>query len=344
MTTVDIGIFAHNEQDTIGPFLNSLVGQTVFDDSAVNLQVYVLANGCRDDTVGQARAALAGFDPDISGRVTLNDLESPGKSRTMHRYIHEISRREADILCFMDADIVLPQADTLARMIAALQERPALQTFTSRPVKDIEHSQIPTGIIGKIIAASGGGLSDYRTAICGQLFMMRSPMARQIGLPAGLPVEDGFMRAMMLTDLLSNAEDFSRIDGDPEVFHVYESLRSIPALIRHQTRIVVGSAINSVLFAKIRRDAPNLPAAHDMLMQAAKDDGWLGQVLKQDLPKWPHGYVPFHFLVWRLQAFWARPEWRLRRIVLLIAGFGFDAVVYVFATARMLTRPVAGFW
>jgi len=344
MMRCDIGVFAHNEETCIAAFIDSLMAQSLFADPQCDVQVYILANGCTDGTVAAAQAACMAGPPDVAQRIAVIDWAEGGKSRTMHRYIHDQSRRDVDVLGFMDADIVLPEPDTLARMLTALKQRPELQTFTSRPIKDVAFHDMPTGFVGKIIAASGGGLTDFRTAICGQLFMMRAPMARQIGLPTGLPVEDGFMRAMMLTDLLSAPEALSRIDGDMEVFHVYESIRTIPELIRHQIRIVIGSAINAVLFAKLRAEAPTQAQAHDMLMQAANTDGWLGDVLRTALPRWPHGYVPLHFLTWRVREFFKRRDFSLRRWPLLVLGFGFDAVVYVGASLRMMLRPSDGFW
>ena len=56
------------------------------------------------------------------------------------------------------------------------------------------------------------------------------------------------------------------------------------ALIRHQTRIVVGSAVNAALFAHIRRNAPTEEQAHALLMKAAADPDWLGRVLKAVTP------------------------------------------------------------
>ncbi|MEY1556935.1 glycosyltransferase family 2 protein [Yoonia sp. R2331] len=343
-TTCDIGVFAHNEQDGIAALLGELARQDLFDDPILDLRVHILANGCTDATVGRANGAIAELPATVGNRIAVLDLELGGKSRTVHRFIHDIARRDATILGFMDADIVLPQADTIRRMIAALQDRPKLQAFTSCPIKDVVHDQLPTGLVGRIIGASGGGLADFKTAICGQLFVMRSAMARQIGLPAGLPVEDGFMRAMMLTDLLSAPENFDRIDGDEAIYHVYESIRTIPELIRHQVRIVIGSAINAVLFAKIRREAGDLDAAHALLMRAAVDENWLPDVIKAELPKWPYGYVPLHFLTWRVKAFFAGSQKSLRRFALLLLGFGFDFVVYVLASLRMMFRPSAGFW
>ncbi len=344
MTTFDLGIFAHNEADGIAALFDTLAAQDVFADADVDVRVVLLANGCTDQTVAIARAKVETLPAVVAARIEVFDFAQGGKSRTVHRFVQEVSRTDATVLGFMDADITLPRADTIRRMVEALRDRPALQTFTSCPVKDVVHDELPTGFVGKIIAASGGGLADFKTAICGQLYVMRSPMARQIGLPAGLPVEDGFVRAMMLTDLLTAPEDLTRIDGDEDIFHVYESIRTIPELIRHQVRIVIGSAINSVLFAKLRRETTTQAEAHEMLMTAADDPDWLGNVIKSDLPKWPHGFVPFHFLAWRITAFFRGGDKSLRRAALLILGFGFDAVVYVLASLRMMFRQSAGFW
>lgn len=342
MAALDIGIFAHNEAVRIGPLVADLAGQDLIRDPRADIRVLILANGCTDDTVAQARAAIAALnDPSVRDRIAVLDLPQPGKSRTVQRFIHDLSRPQADVLGFMDGDIHLPRSDTLARMLAMLDGRPELRVITSRPVKDVIHYDRPSGPVGRLIAAGGDGLTDWRRSICGQLFMMRAGFARRIALPEGLPVEDGFIRAMVLTDLLSGPQDLTRIDGDPEVFHVYESIRDIGALIRHQTRIVVGSAVNAALFAHIRRHAPTEEQAHALLMTAAADPAWLGRVLKDELPRAPHGYVPFDFLVKRLRR---GGQAGLKGKAVLVAGFGLDLLVWLRASLRMAFRPSAGFW
>jgi hypothetical protein len=339
---VDIGVFAHDEGATIGALVAELGRQALLLDPAADARVLILANGCTDDTVARAEAAVAALALPARDRIRVIELAQGGKSRTVHRFIHALSRPEAQVLGFMDADILLPRADTLARMVAALAERPGLRVFTSRPVKDVTHFGLKVGAVAGLIAAGGDGLTDWRKSICGQLFVMRAGAARRIGLPAGLPVEDGFLRAMVLTDLLSAPQDLSRIDGDPEVFHVYESIRGLGELIRHQTRIVVGSAVNAALFGRIRREAPDEPAAHRLLMAAAADEAWLGRVLREELPRAPHGYVPFDFLTKRLRR--SGGARGLRGMAVLAAGFGLDALVWLRAQIRMALRPSAGFW
>jgi hypothetical protein len=292
---------------------------------------------------GGCERAVAHSDP-VDPRWAVLDLPLPGKSRTVGAFIHTISRPEAQMFVFLDADCRLIERNTISRMVAALATRPELQVFTGRPVKDIVHSPRQLGFVERLIAAGAEQLTDYRKSIAGGLYCIRSEVARRIHLPVGLPVEDGFVRAMVLTDFLSEPEHFERIDGDPGVFFIYESIRTIPALVKHQTRIVVGSAINATLYGRIRRLAPTSAAAQAMLREAAQDDGWLARVLKEELPRAPFGYVPFHFLVKRLTRF----DWGLmrhpQRFAAFLGGLGLDTVAYVLATVRMMSGRAAGHW
>lgn len=344
MTILDIAVFAHNEDDHIGALIADLARQDVFARENLTLRILILANGCTDDTAATSRAAIAGLAPQVAAIFNVVDLPQGGKSRTGHRFIHEFSRPDTDLLGFMDADIRLPRTDTLRRMVDAMEARPELKVFTSRPVKDVHHDHKPTGPISKLIASGSGGLTNWRTSICGQLFVLRADMARRIGLPVGLPVEDGFIRAMTLTDLLSAPQDLSRIDGDPEVFHVYESIQLLGELLHHQTRIVIGSAINAAIFQKIRKEAPTEAAAHQLLMQAGADETWLPAVLRHQLPQRPYGYVPFDFLTKRFHVYQSREKKGLKETAILLVGLSMDAVVWVKATLKMRSGTGASYW
>jgi hypothetical protein len=187
-------------------------------------------------------------------------------------------------------------------------------------------------------------LDDWKTAICGQLYAMPAARARRFHLPIGLPVEDGFLRAMVLTDALMGPEDFGRIDGLDGLSHLYASERRIAALVRHQTRIVIGSAINFAAFEALR-GLPG-PERRAELMRAAADEGWLVRAIRARLPGWPFGFVPLHFLTKRLARLASHPRDLLRpkRVFLALVGFGFDAIVYVLAQYRMARGTGAGHW
>ena len=323
MLRVDLGVFAHNEGLGIAAMVAGLRAQTL--PAGVDLRLLVLANGCSDDTAARARGAGA----------EVADLDQGGKSRTWNRFVHDLSRPDADLLVFCDADITLPKPDALARLITTLAARPALWVLNSQPVKDATAPGAQT-LTGRLARKAAGGLDDWKTAICGQLYAMPTPRARAFHLPIGLPVEDGFLRAMVLTYHLTTPEDFTRIDGLDGLHHLYAGESSLRGLIRHQTRIVIGSAINAALFAHLQTLPPDARAKDCARM--ADDPAALPAVLAATLPRAPYGYVPFHFLFKRL----ARAH--LRRLPVAILGFGFDAIVYLRAQIAMLRGTGAGHW
>ncbi len=198
-------------------------------------------------------------------------------------------------------------------------------------------------MIDKAIAMSSETLNDWKTAICGSLYAMPSAKARLLHMPVGLAVEDGFLRAMILTDAMTMEEDFSRIDGG-DVFHVFASERSILALIKHQTRIVIGSAINTAVFTALHE----LPSSQrrTALANAAGQEDWLPNVIRSQLPRWPFGWIPLHFLTKRVGYISQQPRKLLhpRHVFVLLMGFGFDLVVYVNAQIKMARGTGAGHW
>lgn len=331
---IDIAVFAHNEEQNMQAMLETLARQDIFAQLGLSVHVMICANGCTDRTVEVAQSVIAGLVPPKNYEVL--DLPQGGKSRTWNYFVHDASRKDADFLIFCDADISIPEADMLRRLITFIQERPAIAAASSRPVKDIVHAPQKLSLSDKIIAAAGGTLNDWRKSICGQLYVMRAPVSRSFHLPIGLPVEDGFVRAMTLTDVFQGPEDLNRIDGDEGLLHVYKSERSARALIRHQVRIVIGSAINTPIYMLLAQ-SQNPPA---LLQAAAADPNWLHVLFRKELPR-RYGYVPLTFLTKRLNGFRAAS---LKRKIVIAIGFCFDALVYVIAQIKMARGQGVGYW
>ncbi|MGV8954713.1 MAG: glycosyltransferase [Cypionkella sp.] len=337
MITVDIGVFAHNEAAGIGDMVSRLAAQDILRVKDMKVRILVLANGCRDATVAVAQAAAR-------EGITVVDLPEGGKSRTWNRFVQTISRPEADALVFCDADIEFCDNGALQRLVRGLMRHPEVWVLNSQPIKDIVARPNGLSTTDKVIAAASGGLDDWRTAICGQLYAMPADKARRFRLPIGLPVEDGFLRAMVLTDALTEPEDLSRIAGAEGVSHIYTSERGIAGLIRHQTRIVIGSAINMCCFS-VLRSVP-AEARHAELKRAMLNDRWLPEVIRRELPRMPYGYVPPHFIVKRSARLLANAHDRVqpKRILLTLLGTGFDLMVYLRAQIAMARGVGAGFW
>lgn len=334
MLYVDIGVFAHNEAAGIAAMVARLAAQDILQSSGVSARVLILANGCTDATAALARnAAVPGIE--------IAELVQGGKSRSWNHFVHNLSRKEADVLLFVDADIEFSDPTALRRLAQGIAARPTLWVLNSQPIKDIVVRPQGLGRLDRMIALAGGGLDDWQKSICGQLYAMPSPRARLFHLPIGLPVEDGFLRAMVLTDALTFDGDLGRIDGLAGAFHIYASERSIGALIRHQTRIVIGSAINAACFAGLR----DLPAQERFaeLGRAAANEDWLPNLLRTRLPRLPFGYVPWHFLTKRLVRAVKGP-FGFKRLTIASVGFCFDCVVFLRAQIAMAKGTGAGHW
>jgi glycosyltransferase involved in cell wall biosynthesis len=335
MRRVDIGVFAHNEAAGIGAMIARLAAQDILRTEGVSARILVLTNGCQDSTLSLAQAAAAGT------MIEVVDLPLGGKSRTWNRFVHDLSRPAADVLIFVDADIEFRDDGALAEMLRNLG---GLWVLNSQPVKDTVVRPEGLSRMDRFVAAAAGGLDNWKTAVCGSLYAMPATIARRFHLPIGLPVEDGFLRAMVLRDAITGPEDFSRIDGLEGMFHVYGSERSLSALIRHQVRIVIGSAVNYACFGEL--DRLPLDQRHAELARAAGDEAWVARAIKTRLPEWPGGYIPLHFTTKRLVRAAQNPADLLRpkRVLITVLGFGFDLIVYLRAQWAMWRGTGAGFW
>ncbi|GIT89249.1 glycosyltransferase family A protein [Roseobacter sp. OBYS 0001] len=336
---LDVGVFAYNEAKGIAEFLENLLSQSAITSGEMDVQLFLLANGCTDDTADVARAII---DKQNHSNVKICELTASGKSRTWNTFVHEISRGDTDILAFLDADIVFSTPDVLAQLVEQIEKQPEAACIVSRPVKDLSFMTSELTFVEKLIASGDSADANWHKSICGQLYIMREQAARQIYLPIGLPVEDGFIRAMLLTDNLTKEEDFDRINGLASVFHIFEAERTISSLVRHQVRIIIGSAVNAAVFSFLRKLEPERRV--NALKEASRSESWLSEVLRQELPAWPHGWVPVHFLVKRTSNGLKTRGFGPAGLSKIILAFFFDLVVYVLAQARMMRGTGVGFW
>lgn len=336
---VAFGIFAHDEERDLPRLLDNLSAQDILRDPETALELHLLANGCTDGTVSVARAHE--ITPEMGKRFIVHDLAEPGKSRSWNRFVHELADPEADFLGFLDADIRLTDPTHLSRMVKRLARRPELSAFGSRPVADPAGATTP---VARAILRGGGTSDDWRRAICGQCYILRADVARRIHFPIGLPVEDGFLRAMLVTECFESAEVADRIDGDPTISHLFEPERSLFGYLRHQERIVVGSSVNTALFADLSAAPAGTRAQR--LAEAATDPGWVATRLRERLPTRRYGFVPWHFLFKRTTRMLrqvSRPA-DLARLVRLPVYFLLDFIVFLRAQMRLAKGIGTNFW
>ena len=118
-------------------------------------------------------------------------------------------------------------------------------------VKDLSEKAHKT-IIERLILAVSGTAHDNRTAIAGALYCVRYGILTKIWMPIGLPGEDGFLRAMILTENFTRDENLELIAFADGARHIFESERNIGGVFRHNIRLAIGTAINVLLFKHIR--------------------------------------------------------------------------------------------
>jgi len=339
MQVLDIGVFAHNEGKRIGPFLKSLSRQSVFRRD-FDVRLHILANGCTDDTVAVVTRLAPQYD--LESHIQIHDLSEGGKSRTWNRFTHDLSRSDAGMLVYCDADISFLTDDTIEKLCGFLTSHPDLVASSSYPIKDLALGEQSLTLVQKLIVSGASSREEARTAICGQLYAARSEDVRRVWMPVGLPVEDGYLRAMLLTRNFTENENTALISADPDIAHVYESERDISGLLRHQIRIVIGGAINLVLFDFLR-SVPHESRA-SAIEEVVDKEGWLGALLAKSLPC-RYGWVPVHFLIKRTQSAMTGGGWyRPGRLLKLLLGQTFDLIVWIAAQWKMARGSGAGFW
>lgn len=277
-----IGILAHNEENQIVKTLNSLRQQTVFqpDSPYSKIEVVVVPNGCSDRTdqicewifKTEAWTSLA---PQVTCRVEV--LAEAGKSNAWNAYIHGISDADAKYIFLMDADIEFNEPQTLERMLANLESTPEAWVAIDQPIKDVQIRKTK-GLMSNLSAQVSD--KDTSKVITGQLYCGRVDKLRQIWMPKGLAVEDGFLRAMILTDRFTGPEVFDRIAYTPGASHIYEAYTSVRSLLKHEKRIVVGTIVNQFIFDYFWRTcSPELDAGELVRQNNEKDPNWVEKLI-----------------------------------------------------------------
>lgn len=292
---ISIGILAHNESVSISTTLQSLFQQSLFNepDPPKSIEIIVVPNGCSDNTAEVSRTALTELvkqcaQPNVREQVC--EVAQPGKSNAWNLYVHKFSEPTADYLFLLDADIQFLDPNTLRYMIDCLETAPELWISVDNPVKDVSLKGKKNLMERLSVQVSKESLGDDNAPpICGQLYCGRAAKLRQIWMPPGLPVEDGFLLAMVNTDLFRSKEGFKRVKRAANASHLFEAYINIPSLLRHEKRLIVGSTLNAYLFGYLwancnsKQDAGSLIKHNNeqnphwlqgLIRQAIQDNGW----------------------------------------------------------------------
>ena len=344
---ISIAILAHNEAGNIQSTLKSLFQQTVFHDAAIasGVEVMVVANGCGDRTADIASASLARLAREISIPLlnwSVVEIPEAGKSNAWNLFVHEYADGNADLLCLMDADIQFLHECTVERAIAKLTEDSEIWVTTDLPVKDIQVNQRN----GWLERASLASPTPLTSALCGQFYCGRASVLRQIWMPKGLPVEDGFLRGMVLTDRFTGPEVERRVQRVEEASHLFEAYVDWRSLLRHERRLIVGDVINSLLFRYFWAECSPQQDAGDLVRRNnARDPNWLPRMLGDIADRRGGWLVPPRLLFRRFRKLRSHsPLGAIVRFPIVLSAFLTDLVLFVQANRQIQQGNGLGYW
>jgi hypothetical protein len=245
----------------------------------------------------------------------VENLVERGKINAWNQYVHRISHPHAGALVMMDADIILNHRETLWNMLECLRKDPEVSVAVDRPRKDLEFKSRPN-LMDRLSLAAAQGTAAAAGQLCGQLYCIRSSVARQIYLPRDLAAcEDGFLKWAVCTDLFSREPVSGRIRVAPNAEHIFEAYTSVREIFRNQQRQVIGQTLLHVLVDQYLKQLPansrgNLAGA---LREAEnRNPDWLKARLAEHLRQVTFSWQLYPFLAsQRFRSLWRLP-WKQR--------------------------------
>lgn len=352
---VSIGMLAWNEEACVGKTIESLFQQSVFSrqlesNPVSEWELVVVPNGCTDQTAAAAERAIQQHRPAFPGlRVSCSvmPLEAAGKSNAWNHYVHSFCRKDASLIVMIDADIEFAHADTLLHSIQAICENPSADVVVDLPLKDIARK--PQGTFFDQISLRASKIAlEGPPGISGQFYCARAAVLRNIWMPAGLSCEDGFLRAMVVTDLFRSDVDEGRVIRAPHAAHWYETPPDLWGTFRHEVRLVIGTAQNCYLtwdFLRFATDPQGPGAGHLIKGMFQADADWYAKLIHNAVRNRGWWVLPKGMLFRRFFRFRGRSfgEW-LKGMPLGLLSFFFDLPVFLVANRSLKKTGGVGYW
>ena len=285
---VSLGIFAWNEEAVIQRTLESLLAQSLFSRlamSGLRAEIILVLNGCTDRTAAVARQTFAQLCVETPGNPLswrVLDIPQQGKLNAWNQFVHSASAPEAEVLFMMDADIQIHLADTLWNMLQTLERDADASVAVDQPCKHLAFTS-RKGLRERLSLGSAEMTQAAPAQLCGQLYAIRAKVARSIYFPKDLAAcEDGFLKALVCTDILKHEVWPQRIQVAPEAAHTFEAYTSPAAILRNQKRQIIGQTLVHLLIDKHLKtlSEPERQNLSDTLERKDRlDPDWLKRLL-----------------------------------------------------------------
>jgi glycosyltransferase involved in cell wall biosynthesis len=347
---LSLGLLAHNEEQGIRQMLESLFEQSIFSDAGRRrlgleyVELVCVPNGCTDRTAEVVSEIFQARSPSEAMALFVEPCAEAGKARSWNAYVHEFSDTRADYLILLDADIIFAFDDVLERLVACLKDEPAALVSTDTPVK---RTKLKTGSLSFTDRASlsASELPIGKNAICGQLYCARASELRRIWMPAALPVEDGFLAAMIYTDGFTVKQRPGAIRRLEDVVHYYDTYEGLAGFLRHERRIVVGSVINSWIFSLLWEEGARGHVGRFIQRKNSSDPTWLDELIALELTKRGMWVVPPIFVFKRLHGLRSRHTVAiLKHLPIALIGTALQFIACLLANRTLRRSQASRFW
>ena len=354
---ISICILAWNEEKIIKETIRSLFEQSVFQENytpteAVHWQLLVVPNGCHDQTAKVATEAIADIlrtKSHISIRWDVRELKEPGKANAWNHCIHQFVDLSSDLIVMVDADIVFGNFETIENSILALVEAPDADVAVDRALKSAVRKERLNTL--EKISLSGTDLNaSARPGIAGSFYCARATALRNIWIPPGLPVEDGFIKAMIISDCFRKPNDVNKIVLAENASHYFDTLTNLRDIFRHEVRMVVGTALNCYLtwdFLKYATDPTGPGAGHLIRNCIETNPFWYKEFILNTIRNRGYWVLPNGMLLRRLKSVSIQRLGFIRALLhlpLALTLFVFDFPVLFTANSKLRNGTAIGYW
>ena len=334
---ISIGILAWNEAESIHTTIHSLLNQSLLCESDHDIELICVPNGCTDHTADAARKAFADAPQTLRWRV--EELTTPGKTNAWNVFVHELSDPDTELFFLVDADIRIQEKETLSNMAAALTARPDLLTCSDRPIKHIALKERRT-LLDKLSLHASRLTADADGQLCGQLYCARADFLRRFRIPDSIIVDDGFIKKMAVTNLLTEPDDSARRMTTAEnASHLFESYSRFADVVATQRRQSAGYMIHRWTWEfLLEQQQEDEDAGKTIDRLRAADPAWSEKLIATRLKERRYRKILRVILRTRVQRFKnCTGAKKILQFPIMLVHLTMDTVVF-FAAVRLLRR------
>ena len=315
---------------------HSLLSQSLIQDPIHHeIELICVPNGCTDNTAEAARQSLSNAPQTLRWRV--EELKTPGKTNAWNVFVHELSRPDTELFFLVDADIRIQEKDALSNMLAALTARPDLLTCSDQPIKHIALKEHHT-LLDKLSLHASKLTADADGQLCGQLYCARADFLRRFRIPNSIIVDDGFIKKMAVTHLLTEPEDSARRMTTAEnASHLFESYSRFADVFATQRRQAAGYIIHRWTWEfLLNQQQENEDAGKTIDRLHAADPAWSEKLIESNLKNRQYRNILRVILRTRVQRFKNNDSAKkILQFPILLLHLSMDTAVF-FAAVRQL--------